>query len=179
MMPSTTVYLGLDPGTGGGLAMISPRRYRGDPGKPFLEMRSTPAPTTRGDLWKWIRAYAGDRYDVFAVIEKQTPRPTVWTDDTGVKSSVLKSTCLLYGSYERMCMALTAASIPYEEVNPQLWQSALHISPRKNGEVKSKWKSRLKAVAQQLFPRGGITLATADAVLLAEYGRRMRDGRTT
>ena len=43
----------------------------------------------------------------------------------------------------------------------------------KSSGSKTEWKNKLKAKAQQLFPVWSkrITLATADALLIAEYGR--------
>lgn len=45
------------------------------------------------------------------------------------------------------------------------------------GESKQSFKNRLKDKAQQLFPREKVTLATADALLIAEYARRQFGGR--
>lgn len=44
------------------------------------------------------------------------------------------------------------------------------------GETRDAFKNRLKAKAQQLFPQAKVTLATADAILLAEYCRRRKEG---
>ena len=63
-------------------------------------------------------------------------------------------------------MALCAATIPYEEVTPQKWQKALGC--RTGGD-----KNVSKARAQALFPLQNITHAIADALLLAEYCRRL------
>jgi Holliday junction resolvasome RuvABC endonuclease subunit len=76
-------------------------------------------------------------------------------------------------NYGIVRMALTAAGIPFEEVTPQAWQKALGITHRKKTETPSEWKNRLRARAQQLFPSVSLTLATADALLIAEYCRRI------
>ena len=75
-------------------------------------------------------------------------------------------------SYGALCMALTAADVRFEEVPPLRWQRGLHIPPRKKSESRTAWKNRLKSKAQQLFPKEYVTLATADALLLAEYCSR-------
>ena len=67
-----------------------------------------------------------------------------------------------YGNLE---MALTAASIPFERVTPQKWQKAMSCMTKGDKNVS-------KRKAQELFPHLKITHATADALLIAEYGRR-------
>jgi hypothetical protein len=51
----------------------------------------------------------------------------------------------------------------------------LGIRPRGRGESKGKFKSRLKATAQHLFPRRQLNLENCDALLIAEYCRRVND----
>jgi hypothetical protein len=54
-------------------------------------------------------------------------------------------------------------------VTPQKWQKALGLGAKKDYD--NKWKHHLKEKAQQLYPRvGGITLKTADALLILHYG---------
>ena len=64
---------------------------------------------------------------------------------------------------------LIALEIPFEEVSPQKWQGAMKC--RTKGD-----KNITKAKAQELFPGLKITHANADALLIAEYGRRVRNG---
>lgn len=61
---------------------------------------------------------------------------------------------------------LTALEIPFERVTPLKWQTAM--SCRTGGD-----KNVSKARAQELFPGRKITHAIADALLIAEYGRRL------
>ena len=37
--------------------------------------------------------------------------------------------------------------------------------------AKTEWKNKLKGLAQRLYPREKVTLNTADAILLAHYGK--------
>jgi hypothetical protein len=53
-------------------------------------------------------------------------------------------------------------------VRPQKWQGFLGLG--KSEGDKTKWKNKLKAKAQNLFPSLDVTLSTADALLLLEYG---------
>ena len=79
-------------------------------------------------------------------------------------------------SYGGLRMALTAAQIPFESATPQNWQKSLGIGKKGKTETRTSFKNRLKAKAQQLFPNLKVTLATSDALLLAEYCRRKRTG---
>jgi crossover junction endodeoxyribonuclease RuvC len=62
---------------------------------------------------------------------------------------------------------LTALKIPYEFVSPQKWQKAM-------GCLSKGDKNVTKAAAQRLFPDIKITHSIADALLIAEYGRRTK-----
>lgn len=62
---------------------------------------------------------------------------------------------------------LIALGIPFETVTPQKWQKALGCLSRGNKNV-------TKAKAQELYPSLKITHATADALLIATYGYRLR-----
>lgn len=44
-------------------------------------------------------------------------------------------------------------------------------------ETENKWKNRLKSLAMSMFPYMNVTLATADAILFAEYCRRLHTGQ--
>ena len=163
------VYLGIDPGASGGLACLTASGSVG----------CVPMPATEADVWWWVSG-AGKELPgaaAFAVIEEQRPRPTAWFDRrTGkMQSSILKSTCLLYGNYLQIRGMVTAAGIPFEAVTPQKWQLSFGLKKDK-GEAPGAWKNRLKAKAQQLFPAVKVTLATADALLIAEFCRRKRTG---
>lgn len=150
------IYVGIDPGQSGGLACLS-----------LDGVSLERMPLTDRDVWDWI-AFLGGRSDVTAVIEKVHSFP-----GQGVAST------FKFGmGFGALRMALTAAMIPYEEVDPRRWQKALGIPPRKKDEDNKRFKLRLKAFAQRLFPRvEGITLETCDALLIAEYCRRYREGR--
>lgn len=162
------IYLGIDPGASGGLAEIGAVTHDGD--------RIVSMPKTEGDVWSWFDGWKHIAPDSvakpFAIIEQQIPRPTFFKGH----ASILKSTCLLYGSYMQLRGMLLAARIPFEAVIPQTWQKAFGLV-KKKGESPTKWKNRLKAKAQQLFPSEKVTLATADALLIAEFCRRKCEGR--
>lgn len=66
---------------------------------------------------------------------------------------------------------LTGLDIPYETVLPVKWQSVLKLRTR--GLEYKQRKNALKGHAQRLYPSLNPTLDTCDALLIAEYGRRL------
>lgn len=60
---------------------------------------------------------------------------------------------------------LTALRIPFEEVTPQKWQKEMGCLSKGDKRV-------TRARAQQLFPNVKVTHSIADALLIAEWGRR-------
>jgi len=164
LIESPAIYVGIDPGASGGLAAIS-----------NFDSQVLSMPESERDIWNW---FYQDRYfwqsrdvEIFAVVEQvggYVPR-----EGSGQPGSAMfKFGC----SYGGLRMALTAAQIPFEAVIPRTWQKALGIASKGKQESRTQFKGRLKAKAQQLFPNVKITLATADALLLAEYCRRKRTG---
>jgi hypothetical protein len=142
-------FLGIDPGVSGGLAILD-----GDYRAAFK------MPVTDGDLLDALVGWSdGGVRQVKAVIERAIPfsRP-------GAKIGVVSAFTSGRG-YGRLLMALTAARIPFDEVMPVKWQTALSCRTRGDKNVS-------KRRAQQLFPALKITHAIADALLLAEYARR-------
>jgi hypothetical protein len=145
--------IGCDPGVNGGIAWITG-------GKPCVEKM----PDTLQDLWgliQDIRAAASPPLGVgetnaMAYIEQVHSSPQM-----GVKSA------FTFGNgFGHLEMALTAAGIPFTRVRPQVWQKALNCL---TGGLKNVTKKR----AQELFPTIKCTHAVSDALLLAEYGRRI------
>lgn len=170
-----TYYIGIDPGANGGFCVLCDGHVA-----ELIKL-----PNCDYDVWNVINHYnalgtgVGSGPDkVVAVVEQQIPRPTAFFDKvTGTwRQSILKSTCLLYGNYSKILMATMAAGIPTEECPPKRWQEALKIPPKKKGETPTEWKNRLKAKATQLYPAQTVTLATADAILIATYLFRVRTG---
>lgn len=152
--PMYEAFIGIDPGQSGGLALLWGEHSN-----------LTPIPATEADVWMWFQDMLW-RGGCIAVVERVHAFPK-----QGVSST------FKFGvGYGGLRMALTAAGIPFEDVAPHQWQKALGIPKRKRNETARQWKNRLKAKAQQLFPQENITLATADALLIAEYCRRKHTG---
>jgi len=145
------IYLGIDPGASGGIAVLG---MEGGP-------RAWKMAATEADLYLGLvdtvaeHWQAGGDESPFAIIEHVHSMPK-----QGVASS------FKFGmSYGGLRMALIAAGIPFEAVSPQKWQKAM-------GCLSKGDKNVTKRKAQELFPSLKVTHATADALLLAEYGRR-------
>jgi len=144
--------IGIDPGKNGAIAWIND-------GKPCVEKM----PETLADLWEVICDIADTipsstkHLDCKAYIEQVHSSPQM-----GVKSA------FTFGQgFGHLEMAITAAGIPFERVSPQKWQKALGCSTGGDKNVS-------KRKAQELFPAMKCTHATSDALLIAEYGRRVQ-----
>jgi Holliday junction resolvasome RuvABC endonuclease subunit len=143
--------IGIDPGKNGAIAWIQD-------GKPCVEKM----PETLRDLWEVFTSILGGMdypESVFAYLEQVHSSPQM-----GVKSAFTFGQGM--GHLE---MALTAAGIPFARVRPQAWQKAM-------GCLTGGDKNTTKRRAQELFPSLQITHAVADALLIAEYGRRLERG---
>ncbi len=190
MPQQSTVYVGVDPGVKGGIACIRNGQIAA------VAMQSL----TLSGMWDWFRKFLPepDRYkqqegyslyqqvasgksrtSAFAVIEKVGG----FIGDSGEgeeskkRNRAAAHTMFTFGaSFGGLRMCLVAAEIPFEEVLPRVWQRGLGIPARTKGESVVDYKRRLKEVAQRLFPRQSITLATSDAILMAEFNRRKREG---
>jgi hypothetical protein len=141
------IYIGIDPGVGGGIAAIGDgEQYVGPP---RLKLKDA----TEHDIAAWL-AYIN--VDVpFAVIEAVSSSPQM-----GVVSA------FTFGrSYGFLRGLLVGMAIPFAEVRPQKWQKAMGCMSKGDKNV-------TKAAAQRLYPGEKITHANADALLLATYCRR-------
>lgn len=143
-------WLGVDPGSSGGFALLD------DTGAiiHMQAMGKTPLDVLN-DLKAWAVGYTGT--ETFAVLERVQ----------AYKGSPMgKSSCFTFGvGYGQLQMALLALEIPHELVQPQKWQKAL-------GCLTGGDKHVSLACAQRLWPKAKITLATSDALLIAEFARR-------
>ncbi len=147
------MILGIDPGQSGGLCLL-------DSAGAIVWVQAMPE--TETDLRELLEEH---REQIkLAVLEKVHGMPGM--------SVVAVSTFMKHYGFLRGVMS--GLKIPFDEVTPQVWMKAMSI-PARGEKSKSQHKNVLKAKAQQLFPTQKITLATADAILIATYatyGRR-------
>lgn len=153
------VYLGVDPGASGGLAALWP-------GKTVV----SPMPDLENELWEWLSRYSARNgvihgFCCTAILEKVGG---YIPGSRGNIGSAMFKFGQFYGTLRGM---LVAADIPFVEVAPTRWQNYFYLKSRPS-ESKPQFKRRLKEKAQEIFPGLKVTLATADALLIAEYYRR-------
>jgi len=157
---SNRIYLGIDPGKNGGIAIID------------NEVRYQKMPSTELDIWSAIAGLAvakGWRRRVHAVIEKVHSMP-----GEGHRGAFTFGT-----GYGGLRMALTGVGVPFSEVTPRTWQKELGIVAKKKTENRGQFKNRMRAKCQRLFPDLDLwtesktyQLCVCDAILIAEYARR-------
>lgn len=146
------ICIGVDPGKLGGLAAI-------DAAGDVVRVENMPA--HEADVLTFFRDMrAGDPH-VFAALEHVHAMP---------KQGV--SSVFTFGmGYGGLRMALVACTIPFEEVTPMKWQKSLGCLSKGNKNV-------TRGRARELFGSKvqPITHLIADALLLAEYMRRLERG---
>lgn len=149
------VYIGIDPGANGAMAIVT-SYVMGLLPCDYGVYRSTIA---------GLRAERPDSRDIFAIVE----------DVHAMPMNGCKGNFMLGWSLGRIQEMLEAALIPYQLVKPQKWQGEYGISNR------DKSKSQSIATAKRLFPDVNLRRTErctkdhdgfADALLMAEYGRR-------
>ena len=137
--------LGIDPGYSG--CVVSLHRETGEVDG-LINLSETPH-----DIAEFVRARSLSIDKAYLEKVGAMPRQGV--------SSTFK-----FGTSYGFCLGLlTSLLVPFEEVTPAKWQQVMKC--RSGGD-----KKITKAAAQRLFPRMKVTHKNADALLIAEYGRR-------
>lgn len=168
-------FMGIDPGKLGGIAVVDPEGHvvtvqptpivDGQKGRPEYDL-----PGILKALC--FHAGAGPSAGVFVTVEKAQPMPPKMPG-----GSIANFHRGVGRGWEWMLCAL---GIPYQLVAPVTWQKAMHA-----GTPGEDTKQRSILAAQRLFP--GVRLqrtercrlpsdGLAEALLLAEYGRRVHGG---
>lgn len=148
-------FLGIDPGVSGGLAVLDELGIVLHVGK---------MPDSERDLLDVLLETSGRDFvsertkHTRAMLELVHPMPKHMTGGNG--------NFTLGQSKGTLRMALVAAGIPFDEVSPVKWQTAMQC--RTGGD-----KNISKRRASELFPGVKVTHAIADSLLLAEYCRRL------
>jgi hypothetical protein len=188
-------YIGIDPGASGGLVLLNCKGYPLEwAAMPAAERETFQAGAKKGKkkkasdearteaeaaLWQLLQRWAYEagprdgagRPAVKAAIERvrasqQMSKASIWTFAQGVGT---------------LRAFLIAAGIPFEEVAPQKWQKFIGVLDKtgaralKDVNITEK-KNRHKEKAAKLFPSLSVTHKIADALLIAEYARRMGEG---
>lgn len=144
-MEGPYLVLGIDPGYSG--CVVSLHRETGEVDG-LINLSETPH-----DIAEFVRARSLSIDKAYLEKVGAMPRQGV--------SSTFK-----FGTSYGFCLGLlTSLLVPFEEVTPAKWQQVMKC--RSGGD-----KKITKAAAQRLFPRMKVTHKNADALLIAEYGRR-------
>jgi len=152
-----TIYIGIDPGQSGGIAIISPT------GNMSIHKMPPTEHDTNVILEKVAIYCAHHNSPPYCLIEGVHSFP-----GQGVSSS------FKFGrNYGFLRGVLVANKIPFNEVSPQKWQKFFGLQKKSKEESKTVHKNRIKEKAQQLHPELKITLATSDAVIICEYCRQI------
>lgn len=186
-------YIGIDPGASGGLVLLNCKGYPLEwAAMPSAERETFQAGAKKGKkkkasddaraeaeaaIWQLLQRWAyeagrgAEKPGIKAAIERvrasqQMSKSSIWTFAQGVGS---------------LRAFLIAAGIPFEEVAPQKWQKFIGVRDKtgardlKDVDITEK-KNRHKEKAAKLFPMLTVTHKIADALLIAEYARRMGEG---
>lgn len=151
--------MGCDPGQNGGIAIV---------GSTFDKLHLDTAwkmPDTLKDLLDLLRGIHSATPIAHCFLEKVHSMPS----DGGVQAFKFGYN---YGALEAF---LICAGIPITKVTPQVWQKNIGCLYQGAKKIsKTEKKNINKKRAQELFPNlERITHAIADALLIAEYGRRV------
>ena len=153
--------IGIDPGANGGIAVL-------DIDGNVIDVRKMP--DTPQDILECLRKYSSSTLfsnDGVCYIEKV---------GTGMPGQSSKATATFARHCGHLEMALLALGIKTNDVTPNKWEKSYQLGKSTDAISKTVWKNKLKAKAQQLFPKERVTLAICDALLLAEYGRKIEVG---
>jgi hypothetical protein len=159
-------YIGIDPGKTGGLAIIPTCPPECDPDVQSWEM---PLGVDKDLDVDMIYRIINGWNNPICIIEKSQAMPK-----QGVKG------VFNYGvGYGKLIAILELSDIPYQEVQPQKWKKEFSLINKKGASKKDKRHS--VRMAEKLFPevkgqfktkRGRLKDGMAEALLMAEYGRR-------
>ena len=142
-------YIGIDPGKSGGIAVLN-----GETAKVYACPRTVEDMATL--IGMCLNGFSAD--NVRVIVEK------VWAFPTDGRAGSFTFGCN-YGQWQGI---LSAHELEPVFVTPKTWQTHFEI---KKGLPKTQRKNMLKQMAKDKYPETkGITLKTADALLIAVYG---------
>jgi len=155
------LFIGIDPGGSGGIAVLGPK-------KEIVALYKLP-PTLLG-----IRTVAGRwNGDAFVMLERiggfMAAKDETWDGSRKMNVAAAHTMFTMGRNFGWLESVLLCCRLHYELVMPSVWHRSVGIDPRYKGESRTNWKGRIAEHARKLFPGTDITLATADALLIALY----------
>ena len=150
-----TKYIGIDPGKGGGIAVIA---------KDGIEVKKCPESIHDMSLMFALMVGNTPADQVLVMLEK------LWARPHDGRSSVF-TFAQNYGRWEGI---IATHEITPHYVTPQVWMKALGCPPRLKKQVR---KNYLKQLSKDKYPKIAkkLTLKTADAMLIADYAKNIFD----
>ena len=147
--------IAIDPGKSGGLCVIQ---------DDFIEAKKCPSTVHDMSLLFALAINETPPYFIRVVLEK------VWARPHDGRASIFT----FAGNYGQWEGIIASHELDIDYVTPQAWMKACGI-PKKM--TKKDRKNYIKDLAKKLYPELGrkITLATADAIVLADYGKKKYD----
>ena len=153
------LYVGSDPGSQGAAAVLR------EDGRIHSVCRYEKC--TLPDIAEFFRELSGPDNELVVMTEQVGSRP-----GQGVRSMFTFGRNM--GHIEGI---LTALQIPYDMVTPQAWQRRLGVPTKAKDETKDQHKKKVRQFAQQRrWPKYNVTADIADALLIADYARRLDRG---
>jgi len=140
------MILGIDPGISGGIALLGRKN---------------------GTAWLQTKVKHMTPHDIALTLDEIKHRITKCYIERvhSMPKQGVRSTFTFGQNFGMYVGILTALKIPFAYVSPGTWQRVM-------GCLSKGDKNVTKKKAQELFPQLTITHAVADALLIAEYGRR-------
>lgn len=147
--------VGIDPGTGGGFAVL----------EGSLLVRTAKMPDGELSLWLLMKSFRDAYPNSMWCLEK------VGGYMPGSLGNIGSPMFNFGRNYGAVLVALYALDITFINPSPAVWQRAVGVEPRGKDESKEDHKRKLQNRARVLYPDQSITLKTCDAVLLAHYAK--------
>ena len=146
--------IAIDPGVSGGVSVCA-----------FGKTICHAMPATQGDVLELIR-------DIKRAADVENAECVCVLEEVGGFAGKAQpgSAMFKFGEgYGFLKGVVQALGIKLELVRPQVWQKSFGLGTASRCASKTEWKNKLKAEAQRRFPHLRVTLATADALLIADY----------
>lgn len=146
------IIIAIDPGTGGGIAWNKDG-----------QLGCCPMPDALPELESFFR-----------LLIAGTNSPTVYIEDVPKfvgKMIPSSTTAVLFFNYGYIEGLLTVLGVRIVRVKPHDWQKHFRLGTKKDCSGTTEWKNKLKSEAMRRFPQLKVTLATADALLILDYGQ--------
>lgn len=172
-LPDRTVYVGIDPGEAGGVAIITEEEFS------LERIPGTPAGCLQWSLD--LAAMFHDYHAAAVFLEKITPRGDLKSQEGAARPFKLATSfglCRMWAALIVAQFAMREDGLPglVKEVSSQRWQRDLQVyalkgedgKPLPTGEKKAKHKDRLIDLFPWVAP--SVTFATVDAGLIAAWG---------